>query len=176
MLLAALVGMLSQAVFEFGPLWLVALAAPAVLFGPYWAAIVATLGVGGYLAGRLHLDRRVIVTVLAVAAPAVTLALTVTRSLAAVVAAQTVLALLLAVIAIRAGKLLHDGLAANVRAGVSCGVGTLSWLLFLPFSLVFGWFARSDGVRQAGWFVTGAALLIAILLIASTDLQLTPER
>ena len=34
----------SQAVFEFGPLWLVALAAPAVLFGPYWAALVATLG------------------------------------------------------------------------------------------------------------------------------------
>ena len=33
-LLAALVGLLSQAIFEFGPLWLVALAAPAALFGP----------------------------------------------------------------------------------------------------------------------------------------------
>ena len=38
MLLAALVSLLSQAVFEFGPLWLVALDAPAALFGPYWAA------------------------------------------------------------------------------------------------------------------------------------------
>ena len=43
LLLVAAVGLLTQAVFEFGPLWLVALAAPAVLYGPYWAALVSTL-------------------------------------------------------------------------------------------------------------------------------------
>jgi MFS family permease len=167
MLLAALVGMLSQAVFEFGPLWLVALAAPAILFGPYWAAVVSTLGVGGYLTSKLNLDRRAIVAVLALAAPAAALALTAMRSLAAVIAAQTVLALLLAIISIRAGKLLHDAVPSNMRAGVSSGVGTISWVLFLPFSLVFGWFAHTHGVRQAGWFFTAAAVLIALLLIAS---------
>jgi hypothetical protein len=167
MLLAALVGMLSQAVFEFGPLWLVALAAPAALFGPYWAVIVSTLGVGGYLTSKLNLDRLAIVILLALAAPVSAFALTQTRSLAAVIAAQAVLALLLAIISIRAGKLLHDGVPSHVRAGVSSGVGTLSWVLFLPFSLVFGWFARTHGVRQAGWFLTAAALLIAALLLAS---------
>jgi len=85
-----------------------------------------------------------------------------------VVAAQAVLALLLAIMSIRAGKLLHDGVPSQVRAGVSSGVGTLSWVLFLPFSLLFGWFARSHSVRQAGWFLTTAALLIALLLLAST--------
>jgi MFS family permease len=167
-LLAALVGLLSQAVFEFGPLWLVALAAPAALFGPYWAALVSTLGVGGYLTAKLNLDRPLIVALLALAAPAAAFSLTQTRSLAVVVAAQAVLALLLAIMSIRAGKLLHDGVPSQVRAGVSSGVGTLSWLLFLPFSLLFGWFARSHGVRQAGWFLTVAALLIALLLLAST--------
>lgn len=167
MLLAALVGLLSQAVFEFGPLWLVALAAPAALFGPYWAAVVSTLGVGGYLTGKLNFDRRIIVSGLALAAPACAFVLTWTHSLAAVIVAQTVLALLLAIISIRAGKLLHDGVPSTIRAGVSSGVGTLSWLLFLPFSLVFGWFARAHGVRQAGWFLTGAAVLIGLLLIAS---------
>ena len=166
-LLAALVGMLSQAVFEFGPLWLVALDASAALFGPYWAAVVSTLGVGGYLTGKLNFNRRAVVTALALAAPTAALALTQTRSLAAVIAAQTVLALLLAIISIRAGKLLHDGVSSNIRAGVSSGAGTLSWLLFLPFSLVFGWFARAHGVRQAGWFLTGATLLIGLLLVAS---------
>src|SRR5205823_8513429 len=39
MLLSALAALLSQAIFEFGPLWLVALDAPATLFGPYWAAL-----------------------------------------------------------------------------------------------------------------------------------------
>jgi hypothetical protein len=77
-----------------------------------------------------------------------------------------VLALLLAIISIRAGKLLHDGVPSNLRAGVSSGVGTLSWVLFLPFSLVFGWFARAHGVQRAGWFLTGAVLLVALLLIA----------
>jgi MFS family permease len=175
MLLGALVGMLSQAVFEFGPLWLVALAAPAVLFGPYWAALVSTLGVGGYLTSALNLDRRVIVIVLAVAAPAAALALATTRSLAAVIAAEAVLGLLLAVISIRAGKLLHDGVPSNIRAGVSSAVGTMSWVLFLPFSLAFGWFARSHGVPQAGWFLTAAALLIGVLLIVSAFRRSRPR-
>jgi MFS family permease len=167
MLLAALVGLLSQAVFEFGPLWLVALAAPAALFGPYWAALVSTLGVGGYLTSKLNLDHRATASLLALCAPAAALAVTQTRSLAAVIAAQTVLALSLAIISIRAGKLLHDGVPSNLRAGVSSGVGTLSWMLFLPFSLVFGWFARIHGVQRAGWLLTAAALLIGLLLMAS---------
>jgi hypothetical protein len=74
--------------------------------------------------------------------------------------------LLLAIISIRAGKLLHDGVPSTVRAGVSSGVGTLSWVLFLPFSLGFGWFARAQGVQRAGWFLTAAALLVAVLLLA----------
>jgi Major Facilitator Superfamily/Putative zinc-finger len=166
MLLAALVGLLSQAVFEFGPLWLVALAAPAALFGPYWAALVSTLGVGGYLTSKLNLDRRAVLSLLALATPAAALALTQTDALGAVISAQVVLALLLAIISIRAGKMLHDGVPSNVRAGVSSGVGTLSWVLFLPFSLAFGWFARAHGVQRAGWFLTAAALLVALLLIA----------
>jgi hypothetical protein len=84
--------MLSQAVFEFGPLWLVALAAPAVLFGPYWAALTSTLGLGGYLAAKLDLTRM------------------------PVVVAQVVLALL-AVVAIYAGRLLHDAVPSTIRAG-----------------------------------------------------------
>jgi predicted MFS family arabinose efflux permease len=166
-LLAALSAMLSQAVIEFGPLWLVALAAPAAVFGPYWAAVVSTLGVSGYLTGKINLDRRVIVAVLGLAVPAAAFVLTQTRSLAAVIIAQTLLALLLAIVGIRAGKLLHDGVPSNIRAGVSSTAGTLSWLLFLPFSLAFGWFARVHGVAEGGWFLTGAALLIAVLLITS---------
>ena len=166
-LLAALVGLLSQTIFEFGPLWLVALTAPAALFGPYWAALVSTLGVGGYLTGKLNFNHRAPSLLIALAAPAAALVLSQTRSLAAVIAAQTVLALLLAVIAIHAGKLLHDGVPSNIRAGVSSGVGTFSWLLFLPFSLVIGALTRSSGVQAAGWLITGAATLVALLLARS---------
>jgi hypothetical protein len=78
-----------------------------------------------------------------------------------------VLALLLAIIAIHAGRVLHDGVPSSLRAGVSSGVGTFSWILFLPFSLVFGWWAREHGVQDAAWFITAAALGVALLLAAS---------
>jgi MFS family permease len=166
-LLAALVALLSQAVFEFGPLWLVARDAPASLFGPYWAALVSTLGVGGYLASKLDLNRRTIVIMLVPIAPAASFGLSQTGSLSAVIAAQIALALLLAIVAIHAGRLLHDGVPSTIRAGVSSGVGTFSWMLFLPFSLVFGWFAREHGVQSAAWFLTAAAVLVASLLVVS---------
>jgi predicted MFS family arabinose efflux permease len=166
-LLAAIVGLLSQTVFEFGPLWLVALKAPAALFGPYWAVLVATLGAGGYLTSKLDLDRRAFVIVLALVGPAAALALSQTRWLAVVIGAQAVLALFLAIIGIHAGRLLHDGVPSTIRAGVSSGVGTFSWMLFLPFSLVFGWYAREHGVQRSGWFLTAAALLVGLLLVAS---------
>ena len=166
-LLGALVGLLSQAIFEFGPLWLVAAAAPAALFGPYWATLVSTLGVGGYLTSRFSFDSRARTLLIAIGAPAAAVVLSQTRALAAVIAAQAVLALLLAIVAIRAGKLIHDGVPSNLRAGVSSGVGTFSWLLFLPFSLGLGAIARSYGVQEAGWLITGAAILVGLLLARS---------
>src|SRR5215218_3325405 len=174
-LLAALVALLSQAIFEFGPLWLVAVDAPAALFGPYWALLVSTLGIGGYLASKLQLERGTAVIALALVGPAAAFALSQAGSLAAVIAAQAALALALAIIAIHAGRLLHDGVPSTIRAGVSSGVGTFSWILFLPFSLVFGWFAREHGVQPSAWFLTVAALLVGVLLVASA-VRGRPER
>lgn len=168
MLLAALTAMLSQAVFEFGPLWLVSLHAPTAAFGPYWAALVATLGVGGYLTSKLHLERRHAVLLLAGLLAATPILLATSNSVIAVVAAQTALQLLVAIIGIHAGLLLHDAVPSTIRAGVSSGVGTFSWVLFLPFSLVFGWLIRAHGVHSAGWVLVGAVSLLTLLLAAST--------
>jgi hypothetical protein len=168
MLLAALAALVSQAVFEFGPLWLVSLDAPAALFGPYWAALVATLGLGGYLTSKLRLGRTGPVLTLSVLLTATPVLLATSGSVAAVIVAQTALALLVAIVGIHAGLLLHDSVPSTIRAGVSSGVGTLSWVLFVPFSLVFGWLARGQGVRWAGWVLVGVVALLAIFLAAST--------
>jgi hypothetical protein len=167
LLLVATAGLLSQAVFEFGPLWLVALAAPAVLYGPYWAALVSTLGVGGLLIGKLHLERRLMVAVVVILSWATALLLTWTRSLSVVMIAQVVLALVLAVIGIHASRLLHDAVPSSIRAGVSSGAGTLTWVMFLPFSLVFGWTARDNGIRTSGLMLAGATVILGALLIFS---------
>jgi MFS family permease len=165
LLLTASVGLLSSAIFEFGPLWLVALVAPAVLYGPYWAALTSTLGIGGLLVAKLRLDRWPMLTVLIIFSLAAALLLSWTHSLAVVVTAQVVLGLILAVLGIHAGRLLHDAVPSSIRAGVSSGAGTLTWVLFLPFSLVFGWVARENGVDRSGFMLTGAVVAVAVLLI-----------
>jgi Putative zinc-finger len=167
LLLVATAGLLAQAVFEFGPLWLVALDAPAVLYGPYWAVLVSTLGIGGLLAGKLHLERRLMLAVLIILSLTTALLLTWTRSLAVVVTTQVVLALVLAIVGIHASRLLHDAVPSSIRAGVSSGAGTISWALFVPFSLVFGWAALENGVHWSGFMLTGAVVVVAVLLVVS---------
>ena len=167
LLLVAAGGLLSQAVFEFGPLWLVALEAPAVLYGPYWAALVSTLGVAGLLIGKLNLERRLMLALLMTVSLVTALLLSWTRSLPLLMAAQVVLALVLAIIGIHASRLLHDAVPSSVRAGVSSGGGTLTWLLFLPFSLVFGWVAAENGINRSGLMLVGAVVLLGILLVLS---------
>jgi len=165
LLVVALTALLSQAVFEFGPLWLVDLDAPAAAYGPYWALLVATLGLGGYLAGRLDLDRAPTAAGFALALVAAPILLATSHVLPLVALGQTVLALLLAIIGIHAGRLLHDAVPSGIRTGVSSGAGTFSWLLFLPFSLVFGGLARSHGVHWAGWVLVGVTAALALLML-----------
>jgi hypothetical protein len=168
LLLAALTALLPQAILEFGPLWLVTLRAPAAAFGPYWALLVATFGAGGHLAARSHLGRRRAAVAVAVVLALTPILLATSHSVVVVAAAQTALQLTLAVIGIHAGRLLHDAVPSNIRAGVSSGAGTFSWLLFLPFSLGFGTVARTQGVYSAGWFIVGACAALAALLVLTT--------
>jgi hypothetical protein len=163
-LLTALAGVVATVLFEFGPLWLVSLHAPAGLYGPYWAALVSTVGLGGWLASRVHLDRPGIATRLAVILVLAAVLPTLTRSLPLVIAGQFVVALTTAMIGVRAGSLLHDAVGAHLRAGVSSGAGTLSWLMFLPVSVVFGQISRAHGVQTAGLLLVVLALAAAILL------------
>jgi predicted MFS family arabinose efflux permease len=168
MLLAALAALLAQAIFEFGPLWLVRMHAPLALYGPYWAVLVTTGGLAGYLTSKVDLGHRAVVLTVGGAVAGAAVLLQTTTSLLAVVVAQTLLTLSAAMVGIHAGFLMHDSVPANVRAGVSSCVGTLSWLLFLPFSLLFGWLTRSYGLHWSSLGVTIIASTLALLLAAST--------
>ena len=166
-LLTALGAVVATVVFEFGPLWLVSLHASAGLYGPYWAALVSTVGLGGWLASRTHLDRPAtaallgVVLVLAAALPAFS------HYLPLVIAGQIVTALATAMIGVHAGRLLHDAVGSHRRAGVSSGAGALSWVLFLPVSVLFGQLSRAHGVETAGRLLLALALALAVLLVAT---------
>jgi MFS family permease len=156
--LTVLSALLTDMVFEFGPLWLVALQAAPMVYGPFWAALVGTLGIGGLVVTRVRLDRRATMVGVTVAMVGAGLLLTVSHQLMVVAAAQVVLALLAVVLGIHVAQLLHDAVPSTVRAGVSSGVGTFSWAVFLPMSLLFGVVSRDHGIYAAGWLIAAAAV------------------
>jgi hypothetical protein len=172
--LAVLTALLTQAIFEFGPLWLVALGVPAVRYGPYWAGLMATLGLGGLLAGWLARPARLGAAVVLVAVSMAVL--TVSHDFLAVTAAQVLAALLLVALGIHASKLLHDAVPSTVRAGVASGVSSLSWLVFLPFSLVFGLISEAGGVHRAAVVLLGAALVTGALLAVHSRQKAASDR
>jgi predicted MFS family arabinose efflux permease len=155
----------TQMLFEFGPLWLVAVAVPTAVFGPYTAAMTSTLGLGGLLAGRLQLAKPVVAVGVAatMCACGVTLALSATAPL--LIFAQVVLVGVLVTIGTHLSRLLHDLVPSHLRSGVSSGIGTLSWLTFLPCSLLFGALGTAWGIRAAGWIVTALVTVAGAMLV-----------
>jgi hypothetical protein len=57
-----------------------------------------------------------------------------------------------------------------MRAGVSSGVGTLTWMAFLPSALAFGFLTKHSGLHSAAWVIVAAtaATCICLLRLAST--------
>ncbi|MFH5231832.1 MFS transporter [Antrihabitans spumae] len=162
--LGMLTALVTQVVFEFGPLWLGALDASPVLYGPLWAGLIASLGLGGLLAGRLQFDRAAhLVPLVAVMIVAAIVPATV-HNIAAVTCAQVALAVVVVAAGIHASKLLHDEVPSTIRTGVASGVSTLTWVVFLPLALVFGFVSRDAGVFDAGWIIVGIACCTGILL------------
>jgi MFS family permease len=162
--LLVLTALLMQAMLEFGPLWLVALAAPAWLYGLQWAGLMAALGVGGLLGGRLGLTRPITAAVIGATIVAACVVLTITHFLGPIVIAQVLLVLLVVAVSIPITGRLHDAVPSTIRAGVASGVGTLTWLTFLPFALLFGAVSDRSGVDDAGWTLGVVAVLTVLLL------------
>ena len=85
---------LMQGMLEFGPLWLVALAVPAFLYGPHWAGLTAALGLGGLLGAQAWITRRWAGGLVALAVIACCVVLALSHLAALVVGVQVLLTLL----------------------------------------------------------------------------------
>jgi MFS family permease len=172
--LLVLTSVLTQAVFEFGPLWMVEAGAGAGAFGPAWAGLMAALGLGGALAGRLRPDSYV--TVLALGALLVGSAaiLVAGGHLVVVTIAQIAAVILSVVVGIFLTRVLHDAVPSEVRSGAASGVGAATWATFLPFALGFGAASERWGVHAAGWSLVVVAAAIAGLLVVTLRAPAAP--
>jgi hypothetical protein len=93
------------------------------------------------------------------------LVLTTSHNALAVIAAQVVLALLAVAIGTVLSREFHDAVPSSIRAGVSSGVGTLTWVAFVPFALGFGLLSRHVGVLAAGWMIVAVSIAAGVSLL-----------
>jgi MFS family permease len=163
--LMVLTALLLQVMLEFGPLWMVDLEAPAGLYGPHWAGLMAALGLGGLLGGRISLTEPATPAIAGALLVLCCVALTMTQTVAIAIVAQVLLVLLVVAVSIPLTARLHDAVSSTVRAGVASGVGTLTWMTFLPFALLFGAVSQRAGVNDAGWTLIAVALFTVLLLV-----------
>ena len=161
-------GMLSMIVWEFNQLWLLHLAAPVAVYGPFMALLFLADVVGGLVAGRVPLERPAVLSVVVSLLASSSLLLVVAGHLGLVAAGLFSTLLLLAVVGVYVNRLLHDAVPSEIRAGVGSGIGAFTWILFTPTALGFGAFAQTGGVHSAGWLLVAAATASAGLLIKIT--------
>ncbi len=157
--------LLLSVIFEFGPLWQLALAVPVGLYGLANAAVLSAGGVGSWLSARLTLSKSASIVGIAGLLVVSSLALVVVRNVVVVILAQGVLVAGGVSVSMVFTCLLHDSLSSRVRAGAASGVGALSSMAFVLFALLFGVVSQHAGVFRAGWMVVGVALLAGALLI-----------
>lgn len=163
--LTVLGSLLMQGMLEFGPLWLIALAVPAFWYGPHWAGLTAALGLGALLGPRGWMTRRSTAVGLAATTVGCCVVLILSRAAVLVVIAQIVLTLVVVAVSIPVMRQLHDAVPSAVRAGVASGVGTLTWLVFVPFALTIGVVSDRSGVADAGWLLLAVGGLAGVLMI-----------
>lgn len=164
-ILLVLTAMLVQALLEFGQLWLVDLAAPTVLYGLAFAGLTAALGFGGLLAGRIKFHKPLPLAAVVVALLLCCFAMIFVHNTYLVTLAQIALITLVIVISILFTKLMHDAIPSNVRGGVASGVSAFSWMIFVPFSVLFGWIGKEYGVFTSGWLILATTALICVILV-----------
>ncbi len=157
--------LLMQGMLEFGPLWLVALLVPPFLYGPHWAGLTSALGIGGMLGSRTWFTRDWTVRILAVAVVACTVVLVLSDHAVIVIGVQVALTLLVVAVSIPVTRRLHDAVPSTIRAGVASGVGTLTWLAFVPFALGFGAVSEAAGLNRGALIFVGVGVAAAILML-----------
>ncbi len=149
--------LLLSVIFEFGPLWQLALAAPVGLYGLANAAVLSAGGVGSWLSVRRMLSKPATIVGVAGLLMVSSLALVIVKHAVVVILAPGVLVAGGVGVSMVFTRLLHDSLSSRVRAGAASGVSALSSIAFVLFALIFGVVSQHVGIFHAGWMVVTAS-------------------
>jgi len=153
--------------FELDQLWLIALALPAIFYGPVNALLLSSTSSGGIIAGKIRNKMPVMLVGLFVLLSSIVL---LTRYRLLIIIAQTVLLTGLIVLNVIFSRYLHDTLSSKIRVGASSVVTTVGYIAFLPIALLFGAISKYFNVFHAAWVVVvlAMAMIIGIWVVTNT--------
>ena len=158
-----------EILYEFSQLWFIETNTPQDFFGPIYAIVISTSGIGGYLAGHTGKYRRK-VTIAAFATlltSALFLSLPVNPWI--ILCAQSFMGVALIILSVMLTTDLHNELPSRVRAGAASAISSIVRILFIPIGLLFGVISASYNVHSAGW------ILVATIVVA-TCFEFAPSR
>lgn len=165
-----LVGVALQILLEFDQLWLIALSFPLVFYGPTDALFLSGVSAGGIFASHLK-SKKLLLGVVAI--QIVCSVLLLIKSWLAVTVGLAVLITAFFVLNIIFGKLLHDTLAAGIRAGSNSIVTTLGYVVFIPVGLIFGAISKHASVFSTAWIVILIVCLTALGIVMTLSYRQT---
>lgn len=158
---------LSYTVLEFSQVWLIALAVPLYLYGPFDALVLAGYGLGGAVGSRLHLHKKPILLAILAVTLLSGIGLTRAHDTVLIVVCQVLITLSLTGITIVFTKQLHDSLHSQIRASASSAVSSLSRIIIIPIVLLFGYVSKRTTVFYASWLLVLLIVLTSYFALSS---------
>ncbi len=164
LLILVLGAILTETVFEFNQLWLIATATPVVLYGVFTAIVLVTISLSGLIAPHLRLNDRKFVAFFTTILLISGLILVTAHTNWLLVAAESVIVIGLLSTGIVYLERLHNRLPSNVRSGASSAISSLTRLIFIGVAIIFGSFAETHTIFAAGWLITAPLIIICAFL------------
>jgi predicted MFS family arabinose efflux permease len=153
-----------ELIFEYYQLWLIATDTQVSLMGIAAALIFLTVSISGLLAKHLKLNPKVVVIISTILLFLSILSTTL-RNPGLLVAALSVLIIILMSLGVVYLEQLHDNLPSHLRSGSSSVVGVFGRVTFIVAALLFGWLVDASSVFNAAWLLVAFSAGLSLLLL-----------
>ncbi|RTK95143.1 MFS transporter [Candidatus Saccharibacteria bacterium] len=166
MLALVTINTIQYILFEFSQIWLLAIVAPLIAFGPANATVIGSIGAGGFIVDRLKLSKYWVMAAALLIGLGGLFGMILARNIVMIVLSQFILGTVLIAAIVIFNRLLHDNLGSSVRAGAASAVSTLCRIIIVPLAIFFGYLSRVHSIFAATWVLVAFYILGAIFIMA----------
>jgi len=160
-LAAVLTGLISEIVFEFDQIWLIALSTPIGLYGPINALLLSSVVISGWLIVHLAKSNQLITKIVMVLIVLSGLSLVLLKNVYAVALAEFTIVTFTITYGILLKRYIHDRLPSSLRSGAMSAISSFTTIIFIPIALVFGYLSDKIGIFNSAW------ILVIVLVTAA---------